>query len=164
VIQTGSLHCNSWIHHTLLEVWGNKWWLVKVQQNGVQTSHPVELGQCIMREVADPQQLFQHFRWTFFEHPAYSPDLTIFTSFPHWRIIFLATNLQVTTTWKQLLWDDWNRRAKNSMMHKLTNQHHNWTNASILVGTMFKNKVVNTDNTCYLFCSNGNIQIRIYGF
>jgi hypothetical protein len=100
---------------------------------------------------------FSTLSWTILEHLAYSPDLAIFTPFPLWSIIFLATNLRVKTMWKQLLRGDWNRRAQNSTIHELTNQSHNWTNTSIIVRTLLKNKVVSADNTCYLFCSNGNI-------
>ena len=35
---------------------GKKWWVIKVWWNGVHTSSPVEMGQKIMREVANQQQ------------------------------------------------------------------------------------------------------------
>jgi len=71
-------------------------------------------------------------------HTGHIWSAVIFTCFPLLRVILLATNWQLTTTWKQLLRVGWNRRAQNSRRHELTNQSQNCKNASILVGQFWK--------------------------
>jgi hypothetical protein len=109
------------------------------------------------------QRTLQHFRWTVLKHAPYSPHLVLsdFHLFPTLRIIFLATNLWVMMTWKQFLWGGWNLRTQNYTRQELTNLAHEWTDASILMGTLLNGKVVSVDNTCYLFVQNVSIYIRL---
>ena len=165
---------------------GDKWWVIKVWQNGVQTSNLVMLGQWVIREVAHWQQPLQRCRWMISQYLPCSPDLALSDLHRH-RVISTGTKwfphlsstwgsafwpqIRQATAWKQLLQGCWNHMAQNPTRHELTNQYHNWTNASSLVGSMLKNKV-RRDNTCYLlhskwqyalfsFCNHARVLIYI---